>query len=978
MAVYGSMLVPTRARTTNTGQGYVSKGETYTPGQNASARLSDSAAGVLSSAASQQAQSLAGLTRGLNQMNQGLTDAYIDHHKMVGQNMATEYRQRVNDALYGENGILTREGESSFSCRQDAEAKMKEISDELQKGYEGSLAGNFFRQNTDSFISDTVVKAQQYQDKQYGKWLDDGDTAFITQSIDLAVSSYADGNAFSRHLGEATNRIRAMGKRNGINADMIEKNVRDSTSAAFLQSVKQAIGDKNLEAAQRILKQGMAVHRDPNPHDLSKPDGLVSKATADFNNRKVLRTKDEEGNEVIKTVQTMTLETDDGKFIVLPTIIDGKEFSPEDAIAYSKKTGKHFGVFDSQEHADDFAQKLHENHAVQYGPGRVYMKPSDITQAKAFVQHEIDRRAAEAERARIRAERQHAAAVRSLVSGKEWKDAVYRAEHMNDPTALAAIQSKLEKMGEKGMASELGDQIKTIQYVAKHAGDLKDLPLPEAQKRLVEMRGELEKAREAGDIASHKKLTAGVAALERAVTGLEKAASAEARSLVQGAEWDNAVFEATQKGDTQKLGEIAMRLDELGADGLASAVRENMVTLHELRGESEKLGKGTLSEQKAALSAFGTAVSESVTAKEFDLRSKAYAAAEKQFNERVKLLDSDPGQFAAEIVKQDFEANGDSNGDAPTLAKELQERVEVQRRNGVLPDHTAPLTKREVELYVSKYAVADDKAKQLRAFEQECGEAWPMVYEQLAKSGKFPSNFQLLATVHSPVAASILSQSAGKPGYFGSVADTIVGFDQNKRQELKDSVRAGLAAALKTMNVAGDSLGAAMIEKSACDLAVTYVSQGFPAPVAARRAADECMNERYSFSGTYRIPREYDAARVKAGVDIAIANILEHPERVPIPADLEDYLSQFSVPEAKSKKQVLIRKGLTVTTNSNETGVNIRLNGELLRELTESGYTGASALNISFDDLMKMKRERVSSSESDILTDEAKAVRPWH
>lgn len=60
-----------------------------------------------------------------------------------------------------------------------------------------------------------------------------------------------------------------------------------------------------------------------------------------------------------ETVRTITSEID-GKTVLLPTIINGKEVTNKEAVAHYKKTGEHLGVFKTREQADKYDKQLHE------------------------------------------------------------------------------------------------------------------------------------------------------------------------------------------------------------------------------------------------------------------------------------------------------------------------------------------------------------------------------------------------------------------------------------------------------------------------------------------------------------------------------------------------------------------------------------------------------------------------------------------
>jgi hypothetical protein len=65
----------------------------------------------------------------------------------------------------------------------------------------------------------------------------------------------------------------------------------------------------------------------------------------------------------ISTVLSMGTNID-GREVLLPRVTDdGRIVTPEEAVAIYKRTGKHLGIFDTPEHSDVYAKRLHEAQA---------------------------------------------------------------------------------------------------------------------------------------------------------------------------------------------------------------------------------------------------------------------------------------------------------------------------------------------------------------------------------------------------------------------------------------------------------------------------------------------------------------------------------------------------------------------------------------------------------------------------------------
>lgn len=85
--------------------------------------------------------------------------------------------------------------------------------------------------------------------------------------------------------------------------------------------------------------------------------GLKVKGNINLGGRPILHNSD--GS--VSSERSFSIGTDQGE-VLIPRVFDGKDHTEQEAIEHYKKTGQHMGIFDTPEHADAYAQAIHNRH----------------------------------------------------------------------------------------------------------------------------------------------------------------------------------------------------------------------------------------------------------------------------------------------------------------------------------------------------------------------------------------------------------------------------------------------------------------------------------------------------------------------------------------------------------------------------------------------------------------------------------------
>jgi soluble lytic murein transglycosylase-like protein len=117
------------------------------------------------------------------------------------------------------------------------------------------------------------------------------------------------------------------------------------------------------DAIQELgMTADQAAHFLATGEDTRSPNGMIQPGNIDVSNLPAVPNPDG----TVSTVRSISIEQD-GETYLIPTVINGKVVSNDEAIASFKKTGKNLGVFADEKSADTYAEQLHNSEARRVG-----------------------------------------------------------------------------------------------------------------------------------------------------------------------------------------------------------------------------------------------------------------------------------------------------------------------------------------------------------------------------------------------------------------------------------------------------------------------------------------------------------------------------------------------------------------------------------------------------------------------------------
>ena len=188
-----------------------------------------------------------------------------------------------------------------------------------------------------------------------------------------------DDEEYKKRLEEARQRRNALGFVTSNDIE-INKKLNDSTSNNLTSNINQdeynTYQQKLKEAREKRNALGFVTEKDIKANIMDKQIDLQKTSSEeyinkinqyglgniDLTNRPIV--KNEDGS--ISTIRSMSFQDNEGKEVLIPTVVNGKVVSNDEAIQHYYDTGEYLGKFDSVEEANIYAEQLHNQQSKLY------------------------------------------------------------------------------------------------------------------------------------------------------------------------------------------------------------------------------------------------------------------------------------------------------------------------------------------------------------------------------------------------------------------------------------------------------------------------------------------------------------------------------------------------------------------------------------------------------------------------------------
>lgn len=648
--------------------------------------------------------------------------------------------------------------------------------------------------------------------------------------------------------------------------------------------------------------------------DAKVTTGMIEPGNIDITTRQA--TKNADGS--ISTVRSMGVNID-GQEVLIPTVVNGKVVSDDEAVAEYKKTGKHLGKFSTPESSSAYSQSLHTQQEVMYagkpagGAAAPAASPGDASlpagmrnnnpgNIKFIGQKDAVGPSKNTDQGDPQAvyaspeqgmEAMFKLALRKFDGGKVSANSLIASQGGWTPGNTAAAANVAKTMG---IAPDDNLNLRDPAQLKKFARALMQQEHGSASKKYSdEMVGSVADDVLAGRVVQATTATVAPAAGAPAGDGAPVAFELQSlpgityeqtlalKSIVDTKVKQNASVVRSQM-DSSLRDEMAMNKDGIvgkkyslkelapyGAEApgiLASIEKSQLMAtdIHSFKSQSEAEIQATLARTMPA-------------------PGPGYAAADARHNTTIqaalsilKQRNDDPAGYA---TKNNASLSGQQAAlAAPSLSEDdrakmtqrfVGENLAEQQRLGIAsPLVLTPRQSDAVARLAMEAAKPNDSAKLIAGLEKEYGDYFPMVFNQLVKENKISGDLLIIPNIPSPYVRDIVSSLARV-----KVTDLTQGIDAPAQKIVKDAVVAKLADFVKTI----PAMNAASIksvngyETTLQKMAYQLIQNG-SSPGEAAKQASTLLLGHYNFDGTKRFPASVNSSVAMNGARKMLVNDL--------------------------------------------------------------------------------------------------------
>lgn len=286
-------------------------------------------------------------------------------------------------------GAMQARGKDAIPAREQAEQGFQDDAQKIEASLTNDVQKAAFRTRVSQHYADLGGQLGQHVATQIKRYDTQQTYGHVDALAASALASYQDERSVQASINDTRATLTDFWRRNGHGEgdgvdQFAQQHITDRISAvrfAVLGQIADAGNDqataayvaqhlpeftgKDLVTARKVAAAATTQYTVTTTADrilgINQPQGIAGLVTPG-NIDLTKRPRVQNGDGSVSTVRSISIE-EDGKTILIPTVVGKKVVSDDEAIAHFKKTSENLGTFKDEASADSYAKRLHSAQA---------------------------------------------------------------------------------------------------------------------------------------------------------------------------------------------------------------------------------------------------------------------------------------------------------------------------------------------------------------------------------------------------------------------------------------------------------------------------------------------------------------------------------------------------------------------------------------------------------------------------------------